>query len=105
MSAASPPVDRSRLDARIHAEYDYTNDDAVIDTLNEIVTCPIVQEVTCPMLIFNNQCYETNAFDQFLLSENARKNYTCRVDTVAIELNSEIRKLVKSLISTLSFLR
>ena len=30
-------------------------------------------DVTCPMLIFNNQCYENNAFDRFLLSENARK--------------------------------
>ena len=73
MSAASPPVDRSRLDARIEADYDYTHGDAVIDTLNEIITCPLVLDVTCPMLIFNNQCYETNAFDQFLLSENARK--------------------------------
>ena len=73
MSAAPPPVDRSRLNARIEAKYDYTHGDAVIDTLNEIITFPLVLDVICPMLIFNNQCYETNAFDQFLLSENARK--------------------------------
>ena len=74
MSAVPPPVDRSRLDTRVHSEYNYTNDDAVIDTLTEIITCPLVLEVTCPMLIFNNQCYETNAFDQYLLSENRRKD-------------------------------
>ena len=26
------------------------------------------------MLIFNNQCYETNAFDQYVLNKNRRKD-------------------------------
>ena len=69
MSAESPPVDRSRLDARIDPDHDYTHGDAVIETLIEFISCPLVLDVMCPMLIFNNQCYETNAFDQFLLSE------------------------------------
>ena len=63
MSAESPSLDRSRLDARIHPDHDYTHGDAVIDTLIEFISCPLVLDVMCPMLIFNNQCYEINAFD------------------------------------------
>ena len=74
MSAESPSLDRSRLDARIHPDHDYTHGDAVIDTLIEFISCPLVLDVMCPMLIFNNQCYEINAFERYIDSENERKN-------------------------------
>lgn len=74
MSAAPPPVDTSCLHTRVHSKYDYTNADAVINILSTTITCPIVQEVSSAMLIFNNQCYVTHSFYQYLKNEKRRND-------------------------------
>ena len=74
MSASPSSVDISRLNTRVHSEYDYTNHDAVIDTLITIITCPIVQEVSSEMPIFNEQCYDVISFKHYVDNEKKEES-------------------------------
>ena len=47
-----------RLDHRILPEFDYTLRDEVITQLLQFIECPISQEFTSDMIIFNHQCYD-----------------------------------------------
>ena len=69
MSTSPKSVDTSRLDTRVNSAYDYTNADTVVDTLSNIITCLILQETSSEMIILNEQCYDSHAFDQYVKSE------------------------------------
>ena len=47
-----------RLDHRILPEFDFTLRDEVITQLLQFIECPISQEATSDMVIFNHQCYD-----------------------------------------------
>ena len=74
MSASPQPVNAPRLDTRVNSEYDYTNADAVINTLSIIITCPSVQEVSSALLIFNEQFYNTYNFEHYLKNETRQRD-------------------------------
>ena len=68
MSDSPPLVNTLRLDSRVKLSYNYTNGDAVIDTLITIIVCPIQQEI----FILNEQCYDLVNFNWFISTERAR---------------------------------
>ena len=58
-------IDTSRLDVRIDEDYDFTNGDAVLETVLDVITCPIQREIRENMIIFNDQCYDRSDFESY----------------------------------------
>ena len=63
--AAVPSINTSRLDEQLDERFDYSNGDAISDTLVTIITCPIQQETSNMMVLFNDQCYNLIDFDRY----------------------------------------
>ena len=84
-TSSAPSIDISRLDEQIDEGVDYTNGDAVIDTLLTLITCLIQQETTKRMAIFNDQYYDLKDFETHRKEEhrNSRRlkasNYATRL--------------------------
>ena len=53
----------SRPDCHLNAHYDMERSDMVVLTLLDIVTCPINLNHIDFMVIFNNQCDDSDDFD------------------------------------------
>ena len=72
-SLSTPPImNTSWLNERIHPAYDYTNHDVIVESLLDIVKCPIAIEVSDLMILFNDQCYDVLQFDQYKADEYTR---------------------------------
>ena len=50
------------LDQRLQPDFNYTKRDKLIDSMIDMITCPIKMEITEQMAIFNNQCYDVQCF-------------------------------------------
>ena len=61
--------DRNRLRQRIFPEIDYTVYDDIITQLLVVTVCPITKEVSNNNIIFNNQCYDRTAWEQYVQHE------------------------------------
>ena len=61
--------DRNRLRKRIFPEIDYTFYDDIITQLLVVTVCPITKEVSNNNIIFNNQCYDRIAWEQYVQHE------------------------------------
>ena len=46
--------------------------DSVLEYFLSIITCPIRQEVTSSMVVFNNQCYDKTSFERYKAQEEAQ---------------------------------
>ena len=57
----SPKYDANHI---INAEFGYLSRDDVIVALKDICTCPLVLETTNDMIIFNDNCYDKDRFEQ-----------------------------------------
>ena len=55
----------SRLDTRIEPDIDFTVRDDVILILSQMMTCPILQNNSSSMFIFNSHCCDYASFDHF----------------------------------------
>ena len=57
----TPPALLAQLDA-IDPQYDFTRGDEIVLTLSDLIKCPILLEASFDMIVFNNQCYNTQSF-------------------------------------------
>ena len=73
MNSDSPAYDASHV---IDEEIGYCSRDEAIVTLKDICSCPLVLETTDDMIIFNDNCYDRERFEQlkaFSIAEYNRK--------------------------------
>ena len=69
MTTTGNPPDNSSPSSPVQLEINllwgvpYTHYDDVLSTLLEVITCPITQDVAEHIIVFNDQCYEINAFE------------------------------------------
>ena len=61
-----------RFSRRIIADIDYTVRDDIIDQLINFTTCPIKQETTDDMVLFHDQCYDREDFQEHVNLEKER---------------------------------
>ena len=69
---------------RIDEDVDFTNGDAVLETVLDVITCPIQREIRENMIIFNDQCYDRSDFESYRIREDRKSrrrvasNYSSR---------------------------
>ena len=57
----------TRLDRRILDEFEFSLRDDVIQNLLDFVECPLLKNFSKDMVIFNQQCYDFERFDKWLV--------------------------------------
>ena len=68
-SRSSMANSRNRLKQRIFPEIEYTLHDDIVNQLQNITVCPIMQDVSDNNIIFINQCYDKTAWEQHVENE------------------------------------
>ena len=70
MSSSAPPIiNTTRLYERLDPAFDYTNHDVIVETLLDVIKCPIALEISDMMIVFNDQCYDVILFDGYKADE------------------------------------
>ena len=46
--------------------------DDIIESLSGVISCPLALESTVDMIIFNDQCYDREAFGKYVSNEDER---------------------------------
>ena len=62
-------MNTSRLYERLDPAFDYTNHDVIVETLLDVITCPISIDISDMMIVFNDQCYDVILFDGYKKDE------------------------------------
>ena len=57
-------MDESHLDIHLIDHIDYSRRDEIVFGLMDVIKCPILLGSSDTMVIFNNQFYDRNAFEQ-----------------------------------------
>ena len=85
----------SHLDDRLFPTIDYTRRYQIITDLVDIISCPILQDITEDPIVFNNQFYDKVAFKTFLKGKMKELlGHWASATTILLGYSSKIQELV-----------
>ena len=70
--------DRNRLKNRVFPEIEYTVHDDIVTQLLAVTVCPITQESSDNNVIFHHQCYDKDAWEKHVKTEQRKNRWVRR---------------------------